>query len=57
MFPIRNDLKQDAFLLLFFNCDLEYAIRMFQVNQDAWNWIVHISFWFMLMMLMYWVAA
>ena len=46
MFPIRNVLKQgDALLPLLFNFAFEYVIR------------VHISFWFMLMMIMDWAEA
>jgi hypothetical protein len=46
MFPIRNVLKPgDALLPLLFNFAFEYAVR------------VHISFWFMLLMLMDWAEA
>jgi hypothetical protein len=35
-FPIKNGLKKgDALSPLLFNCDLEYAIRRVQVNQDG----------------------
>jgi hypothetical protein len=34
MFPVRNGLKQDALLPLFFNFVLEVAIRMVQLIQD-----------------------
>jgi hypothetical protein len=35
MFPLRNGLKQgDALSSLLFDCELENAIRRFQVNQD-----------------------
>jgi len=44
MYPIRNGLKQDALSPLLFNFALEYAIRRVQV---------HLSFWFMTMMLIY----
>jgi hypothetical protein len=35
MFLIKNGLKQDAISSLFFYFALEYAVRMFQVNQDG----------------------
>ena len=60
MFPSRNGLKQgDALSPMLFNFDLEYPIRRVQVNQDGWklNGTVHIGFWFMLMMLIYWEEA
>ena len=59
MFPIKSGLKQgDAFLPLVFNSALEYAIRMVHVNHRmALNEVIHSSFWFMLMMLVYWAEA
>jgi len=58
-FPIKNGLKQgDAFSPLLFNCALDFAIRRVQVIQDGLQLnSVYISFWFMLMMLIYWEEA
>jgi hypothetical protein len=57
MFPIRNDLKQgDALSPLLFNFVVKYVIRRVQVNQDGLNLNVHISYWFMLIMLIYYWA-
>jgi len=58
MFAIRNSVNQgDALSPLLFNFVLECAIKRVQANQEALNKIVHVSFWFMLMMLIYWVEA
>jgi len=55
MFPIENGLKKgDALSPLLFNFDLEYAIRRVQVNQDGFKLNDTHSFWFMLMVLIYW---
>ena len=55
MFPSRNSWKEgDALSSLLFNSTLEYAIRRVQVNQNGLKPMVHISFWFILMMLIYW---
>jgi hypothetical protein len=58
MFPIKNDLKQgDSLMPLLFNSPLEYAIRRVEVNQDGLKLSGTHSFWFMLMMLIYWAEA
>ena len=54
MFPNRNGLTQgDDMSPLIFNFALVYATRRAQVNQDGLKLMVHTSFWFMLMMIMY----
>jgi len=58
MLPVNNELKQgDALSPLLLNFSLECAVRRVQVNQDDLKLMVHISFWFMLMILIYWVEA
>jgi hypothetical protein len=49
-----NGLKQgDGLLPLPFNLALQYAITRVQVNQDGLKLMIHISFWLMLMVLIY----
>jgi hypothetical protein len=58
MFRIRNGLKLgDALLSLLFKSDLEYTLSSVQVNQEFLKLIAKNSYWFMLMMLIYWVEA
>jgi hypothetical protein len=58
LFPIRNGFKLgEALPPLRFNFISDYAIMGAQVSQMAGNEMVHISFWFMLMMLIYWAEV
>ena len=55
-FPIGNGLKEgDALSSLLFNFVLDYAFRRVQINQACLK--VHIRFWFMLLMLIYWAET
>jgi hypothetical protein len=57
-FLIKNGLKRsDVLSLLPLIFTLRYAVRMVQLNQDDLKLEVHISFWFMLMMLICWEGA
>jgi hypothetical protein len=58
MFPIKYDLKQgDALSLLLLNFVLEYVFRRVQVEQGGLKLKVHISSWFMLIILIYWAET
>jgi hypothetical protein len=58
MFAIENGLKQtDALSPFLINLALQCVIRRVQLNQDGLKLIIHISLWFMLVMLIYWEEA
>jgi hypothetical protein len=51
---VKNGLQEGAALLLpFFNSPSENSVRRVQANQEGLKLMAHISFWFMLMMLIY----
>jgi hypothetical protein len=57
MFSVHNPLKQgDALSPLLFHFALEYAIRKVEGNTGDCDWMGHVSFWsvMMLMTLIYW---
>jgi hypothetical protein len=57
-FPIQNGLKQgDALLPLLFHFALEYAIREVQENEVGVEFMGHISYWSMRMMLICWTIV
>jgi hypothetical protein len=57
-FPIQNCLmKRDAVSPLLFNFASECAITKIGEIKMDWNRIEHISSWFVLMMLIYWVET
>ena len=58
MFPIKDGLIQrDALSSLLFNFASDCATRRVQVYQDGLKLNGHISFWFMLIILIYWEEA
>jgi hypothetical protein len=56
VFAIQNGPQQgDALLPLFFNVALGYSVRKVQKSQEQSEFNEHISFWCMLVMLIWWV--
>jgi len=51
---MQNGLEQGKALSLPFNFALEYAIRKIQKIRRDLDWMGHISFWSMLMILIQW---
>jgi len=57
-FSIRNVLKQgEALSPLLFNFAVEYALGGFRQTRRAWNQMVHIMCWYMLMMSICWAEG